>query len=259
MKYRNQQRKPNSNRRAAGGGYARGDDTRARLIHSGLRLFGQHGFEGASTRDIAADAGANAPALLYYFSSKEGLYLACVQHMVARMQEYIGTALADIERLLVEKAGDETLIDAYCIVQEHLVDFILSSGEPADWMLIVVREQAGIGPDVGFQLMYEQVTSKLIRVKAAVMGRMMGLPATADEARVRAMTLNGQLLGFLFLRRTFLKALGWSGFDAERTDLIKRTIRENSEGMLRSMARARDGRMKQRARKKRASRRGSAS
>jgi TetR/AcrR family transcriptional regulator, regulator of cefoperazone and chloramphenicol sensitivity len=249
----NQQRKPNRNRRSSSGGYARGDDTRARLIHSGLRLFGQHGFAGASTRDIAADAGANAPALLYYFSSKEGLYLACVQHMVTRMKEHIGTPLADVERLLVEKADDETLIDAYCTVQEHMVDFILSSSEPADWMLIVVREQAGIGgPDVGFQLMYDEVTSKLIRVKAAVMGCMMGVPATADEARVRAMTLNGQLLGFLFLRRTFLKALGWSGFDAARTDLVKRTIRENSEGMLRSMVRARDSRVRQRARKKRA-------
>jgi AcrR family transcriptional regulator len=253
MTSHNQQRKPNRNRRTARAGYPRGDDTRARLIHSGLRLFGQHGFEGASTRDIAADAGANAPALLYYFSSKEGLYLACVKHMVARMQEHIGTALADTERLLTEKASDETLIDAYCTVQGRLVDFILSSGEPADWMLIVVREQAGIGPDVGFQLMYDEVTSKLIKVKAAVMGRMMGLPATADEARVRAMTLNGQLLGFLFLRRTFLKALGWNGFDEARADLIKRTIRENSEGMLRSMARARDSRLKHpSARKKRA-------
>ncbi len=252
MKSSTQRRKPNRNRRTASVGYARGDDTRARLIHSGLRLFGQHGFEGASTRDIAEDAGANAPALLYYFSSKEGLYLACVRHMVTRMQEHIGTPLADVERLLVEKAGDAAVIDAYCTVQEHLVDFILSSGEPAEWMLIVVREQAGIGPEGGFQLMYDEVTSKLIRVKAAVMGRMMGLPATADEARVRAMTLNGQLLGFLFLRRTYLKALSWSGFDAARTDLVKRTIRENSEGMLRSMARARDSRIEQRARKKRA-------
>jgi len=35
-----------------------------------MRLFGEKGYEGASTRDIAAAAGVNAPALQYYFDNK---------------------------------------------------------------------------------------------------------------------------------------------------------------------------------------------
>lgn len=44
-----------------------------------MEAFGEHGFAGASTRDIASRAGVNAPALQYYFENKEGLYRTCVE------------------------------------------------------------------------------------------------------------------------------------------------------------------------------------
>jgi AcrR family transcriptional regulator len=56
------------------GGNARGDATRLRIIEAAIELFGEHGFKGASTRDIAARAGVNAPALQYYFENKKGVY-----------------------------------------------------------------------------------------------------------------------------------------------------------------------------------------
>ncbi len=55
-----------------------------------IRLFGEKGFDGASTRDIATAAGVNAPALQYYFDSKEGLFTACVEHIV---QSGLGSTL----------------------------------------------------------------------------------------------------------------------------------------------------------------------
>ncbi len=60
-------------RRPSAGGYARGDETRLRIIEAAIESFGEHGFEAASTRDIAARAGVNAPALQYYFENKEGV------------------------------------------------------------------------------------------------------------------------------------------------------------------------------------------
>ena len=69
-------------RHAIEGGYARGEETRARIVTAALRMFGERGFDGASTRDIATSAGVNAPALQYYFDNKEGVYLACAEHIV---------------------------------------------------------------------------------------------------------------------------------------------------------------------------------
>ncbi len=61
---------PATRRRPTNGGYARGEETRARIIAVALRLFGDRGFDGVSTREIAEEAGVNPPALQYYFDSK---------------------------------------------------------------------------------------------------------------------------------------------------------------------------------------------
>ncbi len=228
-----------SNRRTTSDGYPRGEDTRARVIESALRLFGQRGFDGASTRDIALDAGVNAPSLQYYFSSKEGLYLACVQHMVARLWSYVSEPVKVAERLLVLQVGDAELIDAYCTIQEHTADFMFSSKEPSDWLLIIMRDQAGLGPDAGFEFMYKEVNMKFLAINSAIVGRLMNLPPGAEETRVRAMTLSGQLLVFLFLRRTLLKALHWDQFRGERVELIKRIVRENTRELLTAISQQR--------------------
>jgi AcrR family transcriptional regulator len=228
-----------NNRRTTTDGYSRGEDTRARIIASALRLFGQHGFEGASTRDIAVDAGVNAPSLQYYFSSKEGLYLACVQQMATRFWAHAGRAATRLRELLAKRAADTDLIDAYCILQERMADFVFSSPEPSDWLLLMVREQADLGPEAGFQLMYREVSAKLIQINSAVVGRLIQRPATAEETLVRTMTLNGQLLMFVFHRRTLLTALGWERFHGTRARLIKRIIRENTEVLLMSIKKPR--------------------
>jgi AcrR family transcriptional regulator len=53
-----------------------GEQSRERLLHAGLRLFAQHGFAKASTREIAEAAGTNVAAISYYFGDKAGLYRA---------------------------------------------------------------------------------------------------------------------------------------------------------------------------------------
>jgi AcrR family transcriptional regulator len=227
--------KATHNRRTTTAGYTRGEDTRARVLASALRLFGLYGFEGTSTRDIAVDAGVNTPAVHYYFAGKEGLYLACVEHIVARLWSHVGTAAARAESLLEKRASHAALIDAYCAIQECMADFMFGSPEPSGWLLIVVREQAGLGPDAGFRLMYREVTVRLLKIHTSVVGRLLRLPLDADETRVRAVALNGQLLMFMFMRRSLLTTLGWDGFGGERVEFIKRCIRENTEAVLKAM------------------------
>ncbi len=53
-----------------------GEASRARLLHSGLRLFAQQGFAKTSTRELAEHAGVNVAAISYYFGDKAGLYRA---------------------------------------------------------------------------------------------------------------------------------------------------------------------------------------
>lgn len=52
---------------------ASSEQTRARLIEAAREVFSQHGFQGATVREICRRAGANVAAVNYHFGSKEGL------------------------------------------------------------------------------------------------------------------------------------------------------------------------------------------
>ncbi|RKE36997.1 TetR family transcriptional regulator [Paraburkholderia sp. BL23I1N1] len=109
-------------RRSPEGGYARGDETRQRIIEAAIELFGEHGFEGASTRDIAARAGVNAPALQYYFENKEGVYRACAEALADDAWKIFGPAIEHAREALLENANTAVLIDAFIRIQEAIAD-----------------------------------------------------------------------------------------------------------------------------------------
>ena len=48
----------------------RGDTTRRTILHTAIEMFAASGFEGVSTRALAARAGVNQPAIQYHFESK---------------------------------------------------------------------------------------------------------------------------------------------------------------------------------------------
>jgi TetR/AcrR family transcriptional regulator, regulator of cefoperazone and chloramphenicol sensitivity len=60
---------------------------RARIRDAAIRLFGERGIEGASIRDIAAEAGVSSGLVRHHFGSKEALREACDQYAKERMLE----------------------------------------------------------------------------------------------------------------------------------------------------------------------------
>ncbi|MFF0269390.1 TetR/AcrR family transcriptional regulator [Kribbella sp. NPDC004536] len=60
---------------------------RARIRDAALRLFGERGIEGASIRDIAAEAGVSSGLVRHHFGSKESLREACDDYARERMLE----------------------------------------------------------------------------------------------------------------------------------------------------------------------------
>jgi TetR/AcrR family transcriptional regulator, regulator of cefoperazone and chloramphenicol sensitivity len=226
-------------RHTEGGGYPRGEETRARIIDVALKLFGKYGFEGASTRDIAKHAGVNTPALQYYFDNKEGVYFACVEHIVARVWEHMAEVIDGAERTAAGDSGDEALIEAFCQILERLAEFLITSQDTQDWRLFMARQQAGLGPAAGFQIVYELFSKRVFAVAGTIVGRLLGRPANADETLIRTTALLGQFTVFQVSRRTALTVLDWETIDARQLAVIKRIIREHTIALLRSMINAR--------------------
>lgn len=70
------------------------DDVRTALMDAALRAFASKGYEGASIRDIATEAGM-APGLLYhYFPSKHAVLQALFERSAALVMEAFGRAAA---------------------------------------------------------------------------------------------------------------------------------------------------------------------
>jgi len=73
-------------------------DTKLKIIEVATALFADHGFEGASVRDIAKVAGVNLAAINYHFNSKQNLY-----------QEVLKEGICEFEKNISDLAKDKDL------------------------------------------------------------------------------------------------------------------------------------------------------
>jgi AcrR family transcriptional regulator len=225
-------KRSHKHRYAAHSSYARGAETRSRLIDSAFKLFARRGFDGASTREIAAAAGTNAPALQYYFDNKLGLYEACGEQVGAGVWAMVQGSVTRAEQLLAAGADDGALIEAVCDIQSTMAEFL--SGLSSDWLLWVARDQADLGARPAGRPAYPH-TERMVRVYAAIIARLRRIAASDSECTVRAMCLNGQLLFFFFMRRRALAALGWKRIAPDKLELIKDVARMHTLTVLESL------------------------
>jgi AcrR family transcriptional regulator len=72
---------------------AQPQETRERILHAALEVFTAKGFDGATTREIAARADANVGLLKYYFGDKLSLWRAAVDLAFADLR----TGMGDLE------------------------------------------------------------------------------------------------------------------------------------------------------------------
>lgn len=66
-------------------------ETKEKILHTARALFASKGFEGASVRHIAAEAGVNIAAVNYHFMSKEKLFLQVIELVFSETSNHIRT------------------------------------------------------------------------------------------------------------------------------------------------------------------------
>jgi len=71
--------------------------TRDKLVEAALQVFASRGFEGATTREIARQAGVALAALPYHFTTKEALWQAAADRIFGRLGETFAKRLAGLE------------------------------------------------------------------------------------------------------------------------------------------------------------------
>ena len=182
----------------------RGDATRLALIYAALDLFGAKGFEASSTRAVAAAAGANLGSIAYHFGGKEGLRLACADHVVETIRGFIGPTLA---------AGPAPLTpaEARALLERVLaafVAFMVVRPEAQSIARFVVREM--FEPTEAFERIYAEAFAPMHERLCAVWAAATGLKADAPATKLATLAMLGQILYFRVARRVALRRLGWN-------------------------------------------------
>jgi TetR/AcrR family transcriptional regulator len=120
---------------------SRGDATRRAILDAAIRIFARAGFDAASTRAIATEAGVHHALLRYHFADKDALWRAAVTQMFARQRQEFAAmqsaAPADPRTTEGLKEMVRRFVRYSCAHPEHaqiLVHEAITDGERQTWM-----------------------------------------------------------------------------------------------------------------------------
>ena len=197
----------------------RGDATRLALIQAALDLFGAKGFDAASTRAVAAAAGANLGSIAYHFGGKQGLRLACADHVVETVRSFLGPTLAAVGSAPLTPTAARALLER---VLAAFVAFMVVRPEAQSIARFVVREM--FEPTEAFERIYAEAFAPMHERFCAVWAAATGAPADAAETRLATLAMLGQILYFRVARRVALRRLGWSDIGAREGEAIRSAL-----------------------------------
>jgi TetR/AcrR family transcriptional regulator, regulator of cefoperazone and chloramphenicol sensitivity len=217
-----------SSSKLAVGGSA--DQTRLALIEAALRLFGSKGFEGTSTREIAAAAKANIGSIAYHFGGKEGLRSACAEHIASTMNTLAGQVLAQAPdpRSLSPEAARDLLRS----ILRTMTTFLVSSAQSGDFVQFILRELAHptSALDTIYNRMFAPMHIRLCQVWAAATGE----DSESAATRVTVFTLIGQVVYFRIGREPVLRRMGWTSIGQDEAEQVIAAVTANLDAILAS-------------------------
>lgn len=208
-------------------GYARGEAARLHIIETAVEVFGVHGFEDASTRQIAHRAGVNLASLHYYFGSKQELYRACAEHLAVMGEARVVPFLALMDQ---PGASRDAQLELLRRLLDAFADRLVGPRDPPAVVAFFLREQ--IAPTEAYEILHQRVMAPLLGACAALVGRLIDRPADAEETMLCTLAILGPLMMFQRARQVSLRALDWPDFEGERLARIKALMWRQAQAML---------------------------
>ncbi|HEY3837022.1 MAG TPA: TetR family transcriptional regulator [Bryobacteraceae bacterium] len=113
-------------------GAGKSDLTRARILDAAIGLFRRQGFEAATMRGIAAEAGVATGAAYYYFDSKNAIVLAFYDRSRQEMAPLLEEALESSKDLRRRLAGVIEVKLRYFLPYRDVLTALAGRTDPAD-------------------------------------------------------------------------------------------------------------------------------
>ena len=202
----------------------RGEETKKRLLEAAIKLFSERGFDGVSTRDIAAAAETTLPSIPHHFESKEGIYQAVLASIAEEMTARISAASARAMDVLNKKEASrrEKIEVLDHLLSTHARSVLQSRPE---WARLMVHEQ--LHPSAALTPITRVLDQYLVGPLVKLIADLRGLPPKSVEARLEALVLVGRILIFRTARHSTLHIMGWEEFTPSRIERIVEMLSSN--------------------------------
>lgn len=191
---------------------SRRDATREKLLAASLDVFGRYGFDGASTRQLADAADVNLQAIPYYFSGKEGLYIATAEYLtemigahIGDIRHKIGARIAALDASGESMTPDEARTYLTEIAQAMIALFVSKKSE--SWARFIIREQ--MEPTEAFTRVYQGIMRPMIEIARRLIGTILDEDPASEHVRLRAFSFIGGILVFRMAHAAVLAQMEW--------------------------------------------------
>ncbi|MBZ9772945.1 CerR family C-terminal domain-containing protein [Mesorhizobium sp. CO1-1-8] len=202
--------------------------TRAALVQAALKLFGRQGFDGTSTREIAAEAQANIGSIAYHFGGKEGLRTAAADFIVETIQTVAGPALGNAEA--PAPVGPEAAQAQLFAALERMVGFVVASPQAGEIVQFILRELSH--PTAALDRIYDGVFEPSHRRLCQLWEQATGEPAESEATRLTVFTLIGQVIYFRIGREAVMRRMGWPDIGAAEAAKVVAVTSGNLKAIL---------------------------
>lgn len=205
----------------------RGDATREKLLNSAIDVFGLEGFHGSTTRMLSEAAGVNQQAIPYYFSGKEGLYVAAAEHIGATISARVHKPRQMLKERLArsdekgETIGESEARQLLTVILQAFADLIISD-ESTSWARFIVREQ--MAPSEAFERIYDAVMGPMIGNVNRLVAVILSDDPSSERVRLRTLSLVGGILVFRMARAAAMRVLDWKEFGPRESDLMREHV-----------------------------------
>ncbi|MER8447465.1 CerR family C-terminal domain-containing protein [Mesorhizobium sp. M1066] len=202
--------------------------TRAALVQAALKLFGRQGFDGTSTREIAAEARANIGSIAYHFGGKEGLRTAAADFIVETIQTVAGPALGNAQA--TAPVGPEAAQAQLFAALERMVGFVVASPQAGEIVQFILRELSH--PTAALDRIYDGVFEPSHRRLCQLWEQATGEPAESEATRLTVFTLIGQVIYFRIGREAVMRRMGWTDIGAAEAAKVVAVTSGNLKAIL---------------------------
>lgn len=201
--------------------------TRASLISAALELFGNHGYDAVSTRQIADHAAANIGSIAYHFGGKPGLRKACIEHVIGIVHESLGPSLS--QSLPAGLTADEALD-----MLDGMVSTMMRIGasRPDADLLSTFMTREMIVPGEVDGLLYERMARPLHGRFCQLFAIAVGRPEAPEAYALTVFSLLGQSVFFRICKPVVVKRMGWAGFGVDEAQAAIAVFSDNLRAIV---------------------------